>query len=132
MPIHHAPLHRVSQKALELYVRARQLEAMGAEYVNVDVELHRALGLRPWHESVLWIDVDAEPPPAENPMQRDAHALVVELRRQLEALVAPPSPRKAPSRRRSRPRVKRRRVLPWPPSLEPKASRCNFLVLPGS
>lgn len=62
------PQHQITSRAVDLFIKAIELEATGLhdtpepegrqrEYYNISGALHNELGLRPWHENVLDVDL---------------------------------------------------------------------------
>ena len=82
---------------MRLFRRGSKLISDGLEdskeYVKIKLALHRRLGLRPWHESVLEVDSDAP----DDPHQFRIWKYVISLRQQLAELAQPRHARKEES-----------------------------------
>jgi hypothetical protein len=90
-PIKRPPRARITQRAVDLFKCAVDMEENliphgSPEYMNVALELHRELGLKPWDEFVVNVCVDDELP--SDPIRKARCKQAVELRRQLEELCA--------------------------------------------
>jgi hypothetical protein len=92
-PINRPHYNFLTPRAVALFKEGIKLQARGLEdsemFRQVDIALHRELGLAPWHEDVLFIHADDEPPPTlKDPLSirhwRQVH--------QLRYLVAPGRP----------------------------------------
>jgi hypothetical protein len=90
-PLRRANAPRVSAHAVELFRECLRMQQDGIDesnrrtWLDLSLSLHRALNLRPWHDSVLHIDPDDDTPLDWDDMRGRQRALVVDLRRQLEA-----------------------------------------------
>ena len=86
----------LSPKAVELFLRALEIEAAGAtgkwepegrrlEYIDIDIALMRELGQGYWGVSVLDVQENAEGPPAweRNPRNIESWHEAIRLRRAL-------------------------------------------------
>jgi hypothetical protein len=87
-PINRLPHLSISRKALELFKLGCRMEEDGLslddrELQDVSLALQRELGLKPWHEFIFLIDVDSEPPPSLDPLQKVRFKHVIALRRAL-------------------------------------------------
>jgi hypothetical protein len=84
-PIHH-PSHRVSARAVSLFKLALTHHDENDEiYRKLSLELHRELGLRPWHPDVLLdVTADMEEPVFRHPLNAQLWREVRDLRQALE------------------------------------------------
>jgi hypothetical protein len=93
----HPDLPRITPELVKLYKRILEIRAAGLDDIWEDqggrkremydarAELHRGLGLNPWHYSPTDVALDGPPNADEDP---ERHALAQELRRALEAAFA--------------------------------------------
>jgi hypothetical protein len=88
-PIRRPPHQRITREAVRLFKIGLQMLHRGvpddaSEFYNLEMELHRELGLRPWHEFIFNVGVGDVPRPTDDSMKQVAFEHVVSLRRALE------------------------------------------------
>ena len=91
-PLRRAVAARVTAYALHLYrlglkMRHDGVDESSREAINLDLALHRELGLKPWHPTVFDLDAADDTPVDLDDMRGRQHAYVLDLLRQLQALV---------------------------------------------
>jgi hypothetical protein len=94
-PINRPPHPVVTQRAVKLFRYGLQLQSEGKDdsdlFNDVDRQLHRELGLRPWHDSVFHVTIDDPWPPTRHALasHRQFWEHIKELRRQLVGAAMP-------------------------------------------
>jgi len=84
-PLRRAVAARVTAYALHLYRLG--VDESSREAIDLDLALHRELGLKPWHPTVFDLDAADDTPVDLDDMRGRQHAYVLDLLRQLQALV---------------------------------------------
>jgi hypothetical protein len=90
-PIHRTPNSVITQKAIDLFRLGTKMMDDGIplearEFLDVEVALHRELGLAPWHPYMFFADFE---PPTDDLTKRRFYEHVLDLRHAFEEAVEP-------------------------------------------